>query len=52
MTEIFDELAVSRAHLRRGDKVVYLLTGLPESYDKLVTALESIGQKLCHPWKA
>ena len=41
MTEIFDELAVIAETVSDEDKVVYLLAGLPESYDVLVTALES-----------
>ena len=41
MTEIFDELAVIAEPISDEDKVVYLLAGLPESYDVLVTALES-----------
>ena len=41
MTEIFDELAVIADSVSDEDKVVYLLAGLPESYDVLVTALES-----------
>ena len=41
MTEIFDELAVIAESVSDEDKVVYLLAGLPESYDVLVTALES-----------
>ena len=41
MTEIFDELAVIAEPISDEDKVVYLLAGLLESYDVLVTALES-----------
>ncbi len=41
MTEIFDELAVIAEAISDEDKVIYLLAGLPESYDVLVTALES-----------
>ena len=41
MMEIFDELAVIAEAISDEDKVVYLLAGLPESYDVLVTALES-----------
>ena len=41
MTEIFDELAVIAEPISDEDKVVYLLAGLSESYDVLVTALES-----------
>ena len=41
MTEIFGELAVVAEPISDEDKVVYLLAGLPESYDVLVTALES-----------
>ena len=41
MTEIFDELAVVAEPVSDEEKVVYLLAGLPESYDVLVTALES-----------
>ena len=42
MTEAFDELAVIVEPISDEDKVLYLLTGLPESYDVLVTALESV----------
>ena len=41
MTETFGELAVVAEPISDEDKVVYLLAGLPESYDVLVTALES-----------
>ena len=41
MTEIFDELAIIAEPISDEDKVVYLLAGLPESYDVLVTALEN-----------
>ena len=41
MTETFDELAVIMEPISEEDKVVYLLARLPESYDMLVTALES-----------
>ena len=41
MSEIFDKLAVVAEPVSDEDKVVYLLAGLPESYDVLVTALES-----------
>ena len=41
MMEIFNELAVIAEVISDEDKVVYLLAGLPESYDVLVTALES-----------
>ena len=41
ITEIFDELAVVAEAVTDEDKVVYLLAGLPESYDVLVTTLES-----------
>ena len=41
MTEIFDELAVVAEPVSEEDKVVYLLAGLPENYDVLVTTLES-----------
>ena len=41
MTEIFDELAVVAEVVTDEDKVVYLLAGLPESYDVFVTILES-----------
>ena len=34
-TEIFDELAVIADSVSDEDKVVYLLAGLPESYDVL-----------------
>jgi len=40
MTEIFDELAVVDTPLSNEDKVIYLLSSLPESYNTLVTALE------------
>lgn len=41
MTETFDELAVIAEPISDEDKVIYLLAGFPESYDVLVTALES-----------
>ena len=41
MTEIFKELAVVGDPLEEEDQVVYLLASLPESYDKLVLALEA-----------
>ena len=41
ITEIFDELAVIAEPISKEDKVVYLLAGLPDSYDVLVTTLES-----------
>ena len=41
MMEIFDELAIVAEPISDEDKVVYLLAGLPESYDMLVTSLES-----------
>ena len=41
MTEIFTELAVIAQPISEEDRVVHLLVGLPESYDMLVTALES-----------
>ena len=41
MTEMFDELSVIAEPMVEEDKVVYLLAGLPESYNMLVTALES-----------
>lgn len=44
MTETFDELAVIAEPISEEDKVVYLLAGLPESYDMLVTALEGTSE--------
>ena len=41
MTETFDELYVIGDSLNEEDRVVHLLTSLPESYDMLVTALEA-----------
>lgn len=41
MTEIFDELAVIAEPISDEDKVVYLLAGLLESYDAIISALES-----------
>ena len=41
MTEVFDELAVIADPFSDEDKIVYLLAGMPESYDVLVTTLES-----------
>ena len=41
MTETFDELAARAEPITDEDKVVYLLAGLPDTYDVLVTALES-----------
>ena len=37
MTEAFDELAVIAEPISDENKVVYLLAGLPENYDVLVT---------------
>ena len=41
ITEIFNELAVIGDNIEDEDKIVYLLAGLPELYDMLVTALEA-----------
>ena len=41
MVEIFDELAVIGDAVEEEDKVVHILTSLPESYGMLVTALEA-----------
>ena len=41
MLEIFNELSVVGDAITDDDKVVYLLASLPESFDTLVTALES-----------
>lgn len=41
MTEIFDELAVIAESVTEEDQVVHLLASLPDSYDVLVTTLES-----------
>ena len=41
ITEIFDELAMIAEPISEEGKVVYLLAGLPDSYDMLVTTLES-----------
>ena len=41
MTEIFDELAIIGDPLDEENQVVHLLASLPESYDILMTALES-----------
>lgn len=41
MIKIFDELAVIAESVSDEDEVVYLLAGLPESYDVLVTTLKS-----------
>ena len=41
MIEIFDELAVVAEAVADEDKVICLLAGLPDSYDVLVTTLES-----------
>ena len=41
MVEIFDELAVIGDAIEEEDKVVHILTSLPESYGMLVTALEA-----------
>ena len=49
MTEIFDELAVIVEPISDENKVVYLLAGLPESYDVLVTALESGSDTVTRP---
>ena len=41
MTEVFDQLAAIAEPISGEDKVVHLLAALPESYDMLVTTLES-----------
>ena len=41
MTEVFGELAVIDAAVSEEDKVVHILASLPDTYDVLVTALES-----------
>ena len=41
MTEVFSELAALDEPVSDEDKVVYILASLPDSYDVLVTALES-----------
>ena len=41
MTETFDELSVISDSLNEEDRVVNLLSSVPESYDMLVTALEA-----------
>ena len=41
MTEICDELSVIGERVSDEDRVVYLLTSLPESYGVLVTTLEA-----------
>ena len=44
MTEIFQELAVMGDHIDDEEKVIYLLASLPESFEMLVTALQSHSQ--------
>ena len=41
MSEIFEGLAIISDTVSEEDRVVYLLAGLPESYNVLVTALEA-----------
>ena len=41
MTEIFEELSIMGDPIEEEDRVVHLLSSLPESYDILVTALEA-----------
>ena len=41
MVEIFDELAIIGYPVEEEDRVVQILTSLPESYNMLVTALEA-----------
>ena len=41
MTEVFGEPAVITEPISEEDKVVHLLASLPDTYDVLVTALES-----------
>ena len=41
MIEVFNELAVIGEEISEDDRVVYLLASLPESFNTLVTALES-----------
>ena len=41
MRELFDALSVAGKTVSKEDRVVYLLTSLPESYTVLVTAPEA-----------
>ena len=41
MTEVFRELAVVAEPVSEEDKVVHLLASLPDTYNVLVTAVES-----------
>ena len=41
MVEIFDSLAVIGEEVEEEDRVVHILTSLPESYNMLVTAFEA-----------
>ena len=41
MTEIFEECSVIGGSIDEEDRVVHLLTSLPDSYDMLMTALEA-----------
>jgi hypothetical protein len=41
MVEVFKQLAVINDPVQEEDQVIYLLAGLPESYNMLVTALEA-----------
>ena len=50
MTEIFRELAVIAEPVSEEDQVVHLLASLPDSYDVLVTAMES-GTDTVPPWE-
>ena len=43
MTEIFHELSIVGDEISNEDRVVYLLTSLPDSFNTLVTALEAGG---------
>ena len=45
MTELFDALAVMDSPVSDEDKVVHLLTSLPDSFNMLVTALEANSQR-------
>ena len=49
MTEIFEALAVIGDAVTDEDRVVYLLAGLPPSYDMLLTALEAQSEKFNVP---
>ena len=46
MTETFEALSVMEAPVSEDDRVVYLLASLPESYNMVVTTLETQSEEV------